>query len=189
MTEGEAETLIAAMAAGQEPALSRLIALLGPGVTRFATRYLASAAEGDEVAQDCFLRVWQQAARFDPARGSAAAWVYTIATRLCIDRHRRGRVRRLLGLGPAVEDMADLLADPAPGAEAHLADRQRLAAARQAIAALPDRQRQAILLAAVAGLETTEIASIMGASRGAVEQLLVRARAALRAELGEQDDG
>lgn len=188
---GEAEALMREIAAGREVALARLIAQLGPAVTRFATRFLGSAADGDEVAQDCFLRVWREAGRFDPGRGRAAAWVFRIAANLCIDRQRRARVRRLFGLGAAALT-DDLAADPAPGAEAVLAARQRLAAVRRALAALPDRQRMALLLAAVAGLETPAIAAIIGTSRGAAEQLLVRARAGLRARLeaglGDDDE-
>ena len=44
---------------------------------------------------------------------------------------------------------------------------------------LPARQRMALLLSAVAEMDNAEIAQAMGASTGAVEQLLVRARRAL----------
>jgi RNA polymerase sigma-70 factor (ECF subfamily) len=49
------------------------------------------------------------------------------------------------------------------------------------LAELPDRQRQAIVLRAAGGLSTGEIAATLGVSPGAAEQLLVRARATLRA--------
>ncbi len=45
---------------------------------------------------------------------------------------------------------------------------------------LPAEQRAALVLKAVEGLTTPEIASILSCSEGAVEQRLVRARAALR---------
>jgi RNA polymerase sigma-70 factor (ECF subfamily) len=117
-----------------------------------------------------------------------AAWLYKITTNLCIDRQRRARLRRFFGAARA-EDMEGLLPDPGPGTEAALADRQRLAQVRRALAGLPERQRLALLLAAVAGLESREIAVIMAASQGSVEQLLVRARRSLRETLGESDAG
>jgi len=185
---GETETLIREIAAGRESALVRLIAVLGPGLARYAGRVLGSAADGDEVAQDVFVRIWREAGRFDPARGSVQAWAYRIATNLCIDRQRRARVRRFLGLGAgagAGAEAAGEVADVAAGPERRLAGRERLAAVRQALDALPARQRMALLLAAVADFSGAEIASIMGVSRGSAEQLLVRARSGLRARLGE----
>jgi RNA polymerase sigma-70 factor (ECF subfamily) len=186
--EAEARAVMEGIAAGREAALARLIAGFGPPLVRFAARALDSAAEGEEVAQDCFLRVWRHAGRYDPDRGSVAAWLYRIAANLCTDRRRRARLRRVFGLG-GTPDMTDLLADDTPGQEAALGDRQRLAQVRRALSALPDRQRTALLLVAVAGLETPEIADIMGASRGSVEQLVVRARRSLRATLGESNAG
>lgn len=177
------EALVSRMAAGREMALAGLIALYGRRLTLFATRFLGSAAEADEVVQDTFLQAWRQADRFDPGRGSVAAWLWRIATSRAIDRQRRVRVRRFLGIGTAADDLAEVLADPSPTAARSLAGRQRLAKVRMGLLQLPDRQRMALLLAAVEGLETAEIAAILGASTGAVEQLLVRARAAMRARL------
>jgi RNA polymerase sigma-70 factor, ECF subfamily len=88
-----------------------------------------------------------------------------------------------------VQDMAEVLADPAPDATAVIAGRQRLAQVRGAIAILPERQRMAIMLSAVAGLDVPEIGQAMGASAGAVEQLLVRARRQLRHAVGDDNAG
>ncbi len=180
--------LMAEIAAGREVALARLIALLGPGVAVFAGRYLGNPAEGEDIAQEVFLRVWRMAGRYDPGRAKVTTWVYRIAVNLCIDRQRRTRFWRLFGRAD-VQDVADVLADPVPGAEAVVAGRQRLARVQAGIAALPERQRMAIMLAAVAGLETPEIAVTMGTSAGAVEQLLVRARRRLRMDAGDDDAG
>jgi RNA polymerase sigma-70 factor (ECF subfamily) len=179
------------MAEGREAALAELIARHGRGLTLFATRFLGDPALADEVAQDTFLRAWREAARYDPARGAATTWLYRIAANLCRDRLRRARLRRMLWRGPRAEDLSEVLADPAPGAAATLEGRQRLAATRQALARLPERQRLAILLTVVAGMDNAEAAAIMATSRGSVEQLLIRARRALRAGLleGSDDDG
>jgi RNA polymerase sigma-70 factor (ECF subfamily) len=74
--------------------------------------------------------------------------------------------------------------DPNPDALRVLSARQDLAKVRRVVADLPDRQRQALLLQVVAGMETAEIAGVMGSGSGAVEQLLARARASLRARAG-----
>ncbi len=145
---------------------------------------LRDAAEAEDVAQETFLRVWRAAGRFDPARASAATWICRIALRLCIDRSRRSALRRFLGL-EAAPDPAPDPADDTPGAEAALAARQDLARARAALRALPERQRRALLLRAAGGLSVPEIAAVLGLGPGAVEQLLVRARAGLRTRLRE----
>jgi RNA polymerase sigma-70 factor, ECF subfamily len=186
-TAQEAAALMAQIAAGRETALAQLIALFAGDIVVFASRYLGNRADGEEVAQDTFLRVWRMAARYDPARAKVTTWIYRIAVNLCIDKHRRNRLWRFFGHQPAA-DLADTLADPAPATPDIVAGRQRLGIARKAIAALPDRQRMAIMLSAVAGLETKEIALAMGASDGAVEQLLVRARRTLRSDMGDEDE-
>ncbi len=171
--------LLGAIAQGQDAALGRLVARHGPGLTAVAARYLGNPSDAEDVVQEAFLRVWQNAARFDPTRAKASTWIYAIAIRLCIDRLRKLKLRRILGLGggPGADD---LVADPAPATEQALAGRQELVLTRKALATLPDRQRLAILLAAVGGLDTHGIAETLDISPGAVEQLLVRARRTLR---------
>ncbi|MBD3788151.1 MAG: sigma-70 family RNA polymerase sigma factor [Sphingomonadales bacterium] len=130
------------------------------------------------MAQEVFLRVWRQASRYDPDRAAVSTWIWRIAVNLCIDRNRRIGVRRFLGLEAAPDPE-----DEAPGAEEALDARQRLGLARAAMEGLPERQREAILLRAAGGMSTAEIAAAMGVGPGAVEQLLVRARANLRRAL------
>ncbi len=172
-------TLIGAIARGQDAALGQLIARHGQRLTAIAARYLGNSAEAEDVVQEAFLRVWQNAARYDPERASASTWIHAIAIRLCIDRLRKLKLRRFLG-AEAGPDAGDLVADPAPATDQALVDRQELARTRKALAALPDRQRLAILLAAVGGLDAAAIAATLDISPGAVEQLLVRARRNLR---------
>jgi RNA polymerase sigma-70 factor (ECF subfamily) len=167
---------MAALANGDRQAMSVLIRRHGPGLRRFLAGVLTTPHEAEDLAQETFLRVWAAATRYDPAIASPATWVYRIALRLAIDRNRRTGFRRFLGLEAAPEPQ-----DPQPGAERDLAARQVLAQTHQALATLPDRQRRALLLRAAAGLSNAEIATTLGISAGAVEQLLVRARAALRA--------
>jgi RNA polymerase sigma-70 factor (ECF subfamily) len=176
----EDRRMMAELAAGDRQAMARLIHRFGPGLRRFLAGMLAAPHEAEDLAQETFLRIWAAAGRYDPARAAPATWIYRIALRLAIDRNRRTGFRRFLGLEAAPEPE-----DDAPGAEAQLAGRERLALARAALAALPDRQRRALLLRATAEMTTAEIAATLGVSPGAVEQLLVRARAALRAMVGE----
>jgi RNA polymerase sigma-70 factor, ECF subfamily len=182
------QDLLAEIAVGRESALVRLMALLGRDIVAFAGRYLGNRAEGEDIAQEVFLRVWRTAGSYDPARAKVTTWIYRIAVNLCIDRQRRNRFWRIFGRADA-QDLADILPDTAPDATAVLAGRQTLARVQAGIASLPERQRMAIMLCAVAGLDTQEIALAMATTAGAVEQLLVRARRTLRKETGDDHAG
>ena len=168
------------MARQEMGALSELQSAMGAQLRAVATRFTGSAADGEEIAQDALLKAWNGAAGFDPAKGNGRAWLFTILRNCARDKLRRRRVRWLVGL----DELMDDLPEDAPTSEATLGARQELIAVRRALGDLPDRQRMALLLVAVAGLETPEIADILGTSRGAVEQLLVRARARLRETIG-----
>ena len=180
------QDLLARMAAGDRRSLSALVDLHGRGLRIFCARSLRVAHEAEDVVQDTFLAAWTHAARYDPARGAVATWLYRIALNLCLSRNRRATVRRFLGL-----DWDDTVAQPPSDradATRSLAARQRLAQVRAEIAALPARQRHALLLRVVADLEVPAIAEVMGTGSGAVEQLLVRARAKLRSGAGAELD-
>lgn len=179
----EARALMAALADGDRAALARLIALYGAGVRAYAAQALDSPADAEDVAQEVFLRVWSRAGRYDPAKGAVSTWIWRIALNLCIDRNRRGGLRRFLGLEAAPDPASD-----APPAEAQVDSQQRLSKVRRAIADLPARQRQAILLRASADLGTSEIADAMGIATGAAEQLLVRARRKLRQTMEDWEE-
>lgn len=169
---------MAALVSGDRSAMARLIRRHGPGLRRFLAGVLTVPHEAEDLAQETFLRVWSAAARYDPDKAAPATWIYRIALRLAIDRNRRTGFRRFLGLDAAPEPE-----DDRPGVEADLGARQELAVTRRALASLPDRQRRALLLRAVTGMMNAEIAATLDISAGAVEQLLVRARAALRVRM------
>ncbi|MFM7333951.1 MAG: sigma-70 family RNA polymerase sigma factor [Tabrizicola sp.] len=176
MTADDDRQTMAALAAGDRQAMAVLIRRHGPGIRRFLAGVLTRPDEAEDLAQETFLRVWSAATRYDPTLASPSTWVYRIALRLAIDRNRRTGFRRFLGLEATPEPV-----DDQPGADRDLAARQALARTQRALARLPDRQRRALLLRAAAGLSNAEIAATLGISSGAVEQLLVRARSALRA--------
>lgn len=177
--EKEDDDLLIRVASGEQAALARLIGRHGRGLRLFAARYLGSAADAEDVVQDVFVAVWKHAARFDPAKGRAATWLYRITANRCIDARRRRSFRAFIGL----DDMQEMLPHEDPQADARVGARQELGIVRHGLLRLPERQRMALLLRAVADLDVPAIAKVMGTSAGSVEQLLVRGRRALRAHL------
>ncbi|CAH1651854.1 RNA polymerase sigma factor [Chelatococcus asaccharovorans] len=180
----EDDRLLARIAAGEQAALVRFMERHGRGLRHFAARYLDSREDAEDVVQDVFVAVWKHAGRFDSGRARATTWLYRIAANRCKDLRRWRRLRAFIGL----EDLHDLLPADEIDAEAATGARQELARVRAGLRQLPERQRMALLLRAVADLDVPTIAEVMGATVGSVEQLLVRARRALRDRAADADD-
>jgi len=120
-------------------------------------------------AHDALLR-----GRFEVRPGGAEAWLRAIATRLCLNTLRARRVRRILGLRAAQERPTRVEASGRLDARASLRELQVF------LERLPPRQRVVFILKVVEGATSAEVGQALGISEGAVEQALVRARAALR---------
>ncbi|HEV3044333.1 MAG TPA: sigma-70 family RNA polymerase sigma factor [Roseiarcus sp.] len=95
-----------------------------------------------EILQEAYVRIWERAADYDPAKGSPIAWMATIARNRALDEVRRARPI-------AIEDMPESF-DPAGEEIDPLAARERsetLAALMRCLAALDPEKRQIVLLA------------------------------------------
>lgn len=171
------------MAAGDERALRRLIDRHGPKLRAVAAQFLDAGA-ADDAVQDAFIRLWRNAGRFDPTRAALSTWLYRIVVNRCIDLRRQ----RLRWPWSPIEDADDLPSSDI-SADRALDSAETLKSAAAVIARLPERQRMALLLATVGGRSADDIASLLGVSRGATEQLIARARRTVRAALKESTDG
>jgi RNA polymerase sigma-70 factor (ECF subfamily) len=172
------------VAAGEEAALAALYDRWAATVHALARRVVREPSEADDVVEDTFWQVWRQAGRYDPARGSASAWLLTIARSRALDR-RRARAR----LREETEDSPETLSGVAAEGElgrspyemAEAADRRRVVKA--ALADLPAEQREALELAYYGGLSQTEIAERTGTPLGTVKTRMRLALQKLRDRL------
>jgi RNA polymerase sigma-70 factor (ECF subfamily) len=151
--------LLRAVARGDEKSFGRLYDLVAPRVYGLIRRVLRDPAQAEEVAQEVLVEVWRTAARFDPARGSATAWVFTIAHRRAVDRVRseQAAAERVLRVGAAsVDTPYDAVADEVSGR----LERQQV---RNCLDELTELQRQAVTLAYYQGHSYPQVAELLNA--------------------------
>src|SRR5215472_1951764 len=156
-------------------------------VHRFIARRVGKGL-AEDLAAEVFATAYRRRAAYQPERGSLRSWLYGIAANV-VRRHWRDE-QQLLELDAQVT--RDLLG-PLPVAQfADAADERVIAAALApriagALAALSREQREVLMLHAWADLSHEEIAGALGIAQGTARSRLSRARAALRAQLGEFD--
>ncbi|MGE0546646.1 MAG: RNA polymerase sigma factor [Kofleriaceae bacterium] len=177
-TELDAATLRRA-AAGDDAACRTLVELYQARVFALVSRMLArrGRATVEDAAQETFLQVFRQLAKFDP-KGSArlSTWILTIAARRAIDELRRQR--------PMLVAEPEQIELDRRGDERAI--RRELAQAIEgALRDLSPELRAAFLLREYHDLDYGEIASSLGIELGTVKSRLARARAALRQRLAE----
>ena len=170
--DAELEAIVQGIKTGDRAALRQLYDRFGARLYGIAHRILRDPALAEDALQEAFVKIWRNAVRFDPARGSATGWVAIIVRRAAFDLRPRD----------LVIEPADVAAEqPEPGMlDPGLA---------RALDALPETHRRALLLMYVHGLTHSELASAMDAPLGTVKSWVRRGAAALKEKLGESASG
>jgi len=176
----EDAALMVRVSHGDQKAFAILVERYRQRALNFAYRFLGDRQAAEDIAQEAFVRVYQSRHRYRP-QAAFSTWFHRILSNLCLNeirrRERQDRALRSETASPTVSDQT------AFSPEASYGQQELSVAVRQALAQLPDRQRLAVLLQRFEGLDYTEIAQVMGISRGAVDGLLSRAKESLRREL------
>jgi RNA polymerase sigma-70 factor, ECF subfamily len=155
--------LVARMRAGDDQALARLYDRWARPAFALILQIVRDPDDADDTLEETFYQAWRQAARFDPARGTVATWLLTIARSRALDRVRSYRRLREEPLTPDSAAIgAVIVADSAEEAER----RERVA---EALRTLPPEQREVVELAYFSGLSQTEIAERTGQPLGTVK--------------------
>lgn len=180
MTARDFSRLIADVAQQRDREAFRLLFdHFAPRVKSVILRAGANAAQAEELAQETLLVVWRKADRFDPTRATAAAWIFTIARNLRIDRLRR-EWRDSPGDGE-IPDAVDEAASP----DRDFADGERRGRVRAAMSALSPEQMKVIELSFFEEKPHVEIAAALNIPLGTVKSRIRLAMDRLRDRLGD----
>ena len=161
---------------GSHPAFTELVERYSTRFYRLAFRYIAHKESAEDIVQRAFLKLWEKPSRFDVSRGvKFTTWFSRVVINLALDMQKK-RTPLLLAEGVDPADEMD-------GQETQLMDAQRRVQLEHAIRTLPSRQQTALNFCFYEEVSNKEAAEIMGVSVGAVESLLMRAKANLRLKL------
>jgi RNA polymerase sigma-70 factor (ECF subfamily) len=167
---------------GDPSAFESLVRSVQRPVYGLALRLLGNEAEASEVAQEAFLRAYQNLHRYDEAR-PFDLWVMAITRNLCLDLLRR----RTKVHTEELEPMKEVL----PSGEASLEEgaiaRQEHQSLEAALATLSADDREVLALYYVQKRTTKEIAQIMGCAPGTIMARLFRAREKLRKKMSTEE--
>jgi len=175
-----ADALLERAADGDHEAFASLYDLVAPDVHGIARAVLRDDHHAQDVTQDVLLEAWRTATRYDPERGSARAWLTTMAHRRAVDHVRslQAASNRDVAVGArSVVPDHDAVIDEV---ETHLQHEQ----VRRCLGGLTEIQRSAVMLAFYRGLTHREISDVLAVRLGTVKARLRDALIRLRDCLG-----
>lgn len=100
-------------------AFGQIFHYFSPRIRRYGIQHLRSEARAMELVQETLLAVWQKASLYNPDKGAATTWIYTVMRNQCFDMLRRQQINRedmvADDLWPALEYEAEQSGDADPG--------------------------------------------------------------------------
>ena len=168
--------LVRQIQSGDAAAFDELMRRYKHPVVNFVFRMLGNAHDADDVAQDVFVRLYQNLDTYRPNM-TFSTWLFALARHAAIDRLRwRARHR-----AEPIESVPEIVASSGTAEDVNAREIGDEIAA--AVAKLPEDQRTAIVLSEYHGMSYAEIAGVMRCSEKSVESHLYRARQTLRSAL------
>lgn len=164
---------------GDQDAFARLYDATSARVFGLAVRVVRDPAQAEEVCQEAFLEVWRTSARYDPAKGSAISWIFTLVHRKAVDRVRSAEASSRRDTTYQARNHAVEHDTTAEAVQASFEARR----VRGALEALTPVQREALELAYFGGYTHTEVATMLdlpvGTAKTRIRDGLIRLRDAM----------
>jgi RNA polymerase sigma-70 factor (ECF subfamily) len=174
------EELAAEAAAGSRAAFEELVSRYTVRLFHFLRRRSGSAEDIEDIVQETFLRAYRNIDRYD-ARWKFSTWLYTVAGRLAVSRHRAAKA-------PTLRLDPESLPSPSPGPQEFLAGKEeerRLHLNIWGLArTLGPSEYEALWLRYAEAMPVNDIARAMGRTQVGVRALLHRSRLKLGKKLG-----
>jgi RNA polymerase sigma-70 factor (ECF subfamily) len=178
--EGE-DALLVRVGRKDGRAFETLYERYGGAVYSLAVKMLRDSKAAEEVAQEVFLAIWRGAPDFDPGRGTARAWILSLAHHKSVDTVRRQRVRSAEPLSETMIADADVMQDALRSVTS--------TQVRQALGSLSDGQREAIVFAYYGGYTQQEIAKRLRVPLGTIKTRMRDGMLRLRSALAPRVEG
>lgn len=192
--EASDEMLMVRYQRGDRDAFVELVRRYKTPIYNFVYRQLREPGLAEDLTQETFLRVVQNAAEFKH-ESRFSTWIYTITRNLCVDQLRRLSHRRHASLDqpearaqnrPMVEAVADT--HPRSSVERTAMSSRVAGCIVRAVDGLPDEQREVFLLREVAGLGFKDIAQVTGTGENTVKSRMRYALDRLQQALSEFEE-
>jgi RNA polymerase sigma-70 factor, ECF subfamily len=187
------ETLMLRYQQGDRSAFAALVRRHQRPLFNFALRQVRLPSVAEDVVQETFVRVVQNAADFKH-EARFTTWVYTITRNLCIDHLRKRALRKHPSLderrgeegeGPTLGEQT---ADPRASVEREATGTELKERIARAVDKLPDDQREVFLMRELSNLPFKEIAEITGVPENTVKSRMRYALERLQEALEEYED-
>ncbi|RON03516.1 sigma-70 family RNA polymerase sigma factor [Pseudomonas brassicacearum] len=166
--------LLAQCSLGDRRAFETLYRSVAPRLHGVALRFMGRSDLAEEVLQESFVRIWNNASRYQAHLSAPMTWMINITRNQAIDQLRKHRDRRLSEL----EEQA--LVDEAPSAQELLSSDREASALKRCLETLEGMQRQSITVAYFQGLSCSELADHLAAPLGSVKSWIRRGMERLR---------
>ncbi|TWT97358.1 RNA polymerase sigma factor [Neorhodopirellula pilleata] len=177
MNRTDPAELIAHAIQGDLSAFEALVHQHSPAMLRFIRGILGDEHDAEDIAQQVWIRIYQNLHVFDERRGAFLTWLFQIARNQSLNTIR-ARGRSPISFQTPVPE-PNSISDPLK----NMIMREEFALLDQVLAQLPADQRTAWILSELDGLSQAEIAEIEQIPTGTVKSRVARAKASLRRQL------
>ena len=162
-------------------AFAELFDIVAPRLKSFMIRKGALPDVAEDVVQETMINVWTKAGFYDSSKGSALAWIFTIARNLRIDRIRRETSRPISELGNFDAPSDDR------GSEEIVLQKDEARTVTRALSRMPPEQMEILVLSFIEDVTQAEIARRLSLPISTVKSRMRRAYSALRTTLEESN--
>lgn len=155
----------------------------------FAYRFVGNRETAEDIAQETFIRIYNNANRYRSDKAGLRTWMYRIAANLCKNELRSRKRRSKVLVSPAMGDQEGIYnimentPDDSPGADSQLEEKELQNILSSAISRLPEKLRAVLILRDIEGMAYDEISQILKKPTGTIKSRLNRARLMLKGKM------